>query len=121
MNRLIPLILLACMPFLSIAQSKLQTPKEFLGYELGDRFTRHHEMVSYYRHVAEVVPHFQFIEYGKTNEHRPLIALVISSKENMDDSIFKKLMTVGGMGHSSHKTSKGMLLSKLRGIEIVTP
>ena len=84
MNRLIPLILLACMPFLSIAQSKLQTPKEFLGYELGDRFTRHHEMVSYYRHVAEVVPHFQFIEYGKTNEHRPLIALVISSKENMD-------------------------------------
>jgi hypothetical protein len=83
MYRLITLFLLACMPMFSIAQTNLQTPKEFLGYELGDLFVRHHEMVSYYKHVAEAVPHFQFIEYGRTNENRPLITMVISSKENM--------------------------------------
>ena len=30
-----------------LAQSALQSPKEFLGYELGERFTRHHKVVEY--------------------------------------------------------------------------
>ncbi len=84
MNKFIASFFLAIFPLLSSAQSKLQTPQEFLGYELGDRFTRHHEMVSYYKHIAEAIPHFELIKYGRTNEHRPLIALVLSSKENME-------------------------------------
>lgn len=83
MYKFIAVLLFAISPFVSFSQTKLQTPEEFLGYELGDRFTRHHEMVSYYKHVAATTPHFQLIEYGKTNELRPLIALVLSSKENM--------------------------------------
>ncbi len=83
MKRLITIFILALSPVISFSQSNLQAPKEFLGYELGDLFVRHHEMVSYFKHVAEAVPHFQFIEYGRTNENRPLITMVISSKENM--------------------------------------
>ena len=76
-------LLLTILSIVSYSQSNLQTPKEFLGYELGDLFVRHHEMVSYYKHVAEAVPHLQFKEYGRTNENRPLITMIISSKENM--------------------------------------
>ena len=41
---------------LTFAQQKVQSPAQFLGYELGDRFTRHHRMVEYFKHVDEAVP-----------------------------------------------------------------
>ena len=84
MSKSIRILLLAISPLFSFSQTKLQTPQEFLGYKLGDRFTRHHEMINYYKHVAAVIPHFQLIGYGRTNEQRPLIAMVLSSKKNME-------------------------------------
>ena len=33
--------------------SELKTPGEFLGYELGDYFTPHYKVVSYYEHVSK--------------------------------------------------------------------
>ena len=69
----------------SIAQ-KLQSPSEFLGYELGTQFTRHHEVVAYYQHVAETASdRIQLLEYGKTNERRPLILAYVSSAANMQN------------------------------------
>lgn len=64
------------------AQSQLKTPAEFLGYELGDRFTRHHRMVEYFNHVDEAMPNVQVAQYGETYEHRPLIYAIIASPEN---------------------------------------
>ena len=65
---------------------KLQSPSEFLGYELGTQFTRHHEVVAYYQHVAETVSdRVQLLEYGKTNERRPLILAYVSSAANMQN------------------------------------
>lgn len=66
----------------SFAQQKLLSPKEFLGYELGDRFTRHHRVVEYFQHVASVMPNVDFHQYGETYEHRPLVYVVIASPEN---------------------------------------
>jgi hypothetical protein len=63
-------------------QSKLLTPKEFLGYELGDKFSRHHRVVDYFRHVAEVMPNVEVKQYGETYEGRPLIYAIIASDEN---------------------------------------
>lgn len=64
-------------------QTKLQSPAEFLGYELGDRFTRHYRMVEYFNHVAEANPgSVRLQQYGETYEHRPLIYAVITSPEN---------------------------------------
>ncbi len=69
----------------SIAQ-KLQSPSEFLGYELGTQFTRHHEVVAYYQHIAETVSdRVKLLEYGKTNERRPLILAYVSSATNMQN------------------------------------
>ncbi|WP_339656915.1 M14 metallopeptidase family protein [uncultured Maribacter sp.] len=71
-------------PLLSLAQ--LKSPSEFLGYELGTQFTRHHEVVDYYQYLAEAEPQrMNLIEYGKTNERRPLLLATISTKENMQN------------------------------------
>ena len=66
----------------AFAQSKPQSPSEFLGYELGDRFTRHHRMVEYFKSIDEAMPNVQVTQYGETYEHRPLIYAIIASPEN---------------------------------------
>ncbi len=60
----------------------IKSPDEFLGYSLGDRFTRHHEMVAYFNYVDTQLGHVQATEYGKTYEDRPLIYTIIASPEN---------------------------------------
>jgi hypothetical protein len=64
---------------------KLHSPNEFLGYELGDRFTQHYRVIEYFRHVAEVMPHVELKQYGETYEHRPLVYAVVTSPENFKD------------------------------------
>ncbi|MDW8288649.1 MAG: M14 family zinc carboxypeptidase, partial [Flammeovirgaceae bacterium] len=61
----------------------LKSPKEFFGYEIGEEFTYHHQMVSYFEHVASVCPHVQLRHYGKSTERRPLIYAVISAEKNL--------------------------------------
>jgi hypothetical protein len=64
------------------AQHTLQSPEEFLGYQLGDRFTLHYRAIDYYKHVAETMPNVKLVEYGKTYEHRPLVYAVVTATEN---------------------------------------
>ena len=67
----------------SIAQN-LQSPKDFLGYELGTQFSRHHQVVDYFKHVASQMPsQVQLEKYGETNERRPLYVAYVSSEENI--------------------------------------
>lgn len=65
------------------AQNGLKSPSEFLGYELGERFTRHHKVVEYFQHVAAFNADFKVAQYGETYEGRPLIYGIISSPENI--------------------------------------
>ena len=69
--------------FSMLFADELQSPAEFLGYNLGDNFTYHHRVVSYFEHVADVASNVKIIPYGKTYEERPLLVAVISSEENM--------------------------------------
>jgi len=62
--------------------AQLQSPAEFLGYELGDKFTLHYQVVEYFKHVAES-PNVKLEEYGRTYEDRPLLLAYIASEENM--------------------------------------
>lgn len=64
--------------------AQLKSPGEFLGYELGTKFTWHHRIVDYYHHVAKETSNMKVVEYGSTNEGRPLIVGIISSQENFD-------------------------------------
>lgn len=77
-------LLLLLLTIGSAISQDLQSPSEFLGYELGSRFTRHHRVVDYCRYLAGAAKdEVQLHEYGKTYEDRPLLLLYLSSAENM--------------------------------------
>jgi hypothetical protein len=65
-----------------IAAQQLLSPKAFLGYDLGERFTRHHRVVEYFQHVAQASNRVKFFTYGHTYEHRPLVYVVVTAPEN---------------------------------------
>lgn len=64
-------------------QSQAQSPDEFLGYELGSYFTRHHQVVDYFQMLEESSPQLKLQAYGKTNEGRLLQLAFISTEENL--------------------------------------
>lgn len=68
---------------LSISYAQLKSPEEFLGYKLGERFTRHQQVIEYFKHVAANSPLVQLEQYGTSYEERPLILAYISTKENL--------------------------------------
>ena len=84
MKKVVLLVAFLC-TILAFAQ-ELKSPSEFLGYELGSQFTRHHEVVDYYQYLASVASNrVQLQEYGKTNERRPLLLAYVSSVDNMQN------------------------------------
>ncbi|MEQ8241593.1 MAG: M14 family zinc carboxypeptidase, partial [Cyclobacteriaceae bacterium] len=66
------------------AYSQVSSPKNFLGYELGDRFTPHHRVIDYYESLAKKSSNVSLQYYGETYENRPLMLAFISAKENLD-------------------------------------
>ena len=87
--------------FIVLAQ-EIKSPSEFLGYELGTQFTRHHEVVDYYQYLAATVSdRVQLEEYGKTNERRSLVLSYITSASNM-----KNLEEIR-LEHLKNTTGKG--------------
>ncbi|WP_031427818.1 M14 family metallopeptidase [Flavimarina sp. Hel_I_48] len=71
--------------FLSVTLSaqNLKSPEEFLCYTLGTQFSRHADVVNYFKDVAENSDWVTYQEYGKTNERRPLTYAVVSTPENL--------------------------------------
>lgn len=108
MNKYLVLFIVTLVSLNLQAQQKLLSPKEFLGYELGDRFTRHHRVVEYYKHVADALPNVEFYQYGETYEHRPLIYVVITSPENFQniEQIRLNNLRKAGMADGSSSADK---------------
>ena len=66
-----------------IAQN-LQSPSEFLGYDIGTQFSRNHQVIDYFKSVAEALPNaIKLEQYGLTNERRGLYLAYVSSEENI--------------------------------------
>ncbi len=61
----------------------IESPEEFLGYEIGDQHTRHDLILAYFKYLSSVSERANLINYGKTHEGRSLILLSISSSENL--------------------------------------
>ena len=72
-------ILFCCSAF----AQKIQSPAEFLGYKLGDQYTYHYRIVEYFRYIAQASKNVKLLQYGTTNENRPLIAMFIANDENI--------------------------------------
>jgi len=64
--------------------AQLLSPEQFLGYKVGTRFTRHHQIVSYFTAIAAAKSDMvKIIPYGKTNEGRDLMVAAIGTPENI--------------------------------------
>ena len=86
----------------------LLTPKEFLGYELGDKFSFHHDAVDYFQHVSNAIPHISLVQYGETYEGRPLIASIIKHPNNKQsiENIRKNHLASSGLIEKDTKKSE---------------
>ncbi|WP_225872738.1 M14 metallopeptidase family protein [Pedobacter frigoris] len=82
--RRILLSFLFYMLMLNVAGAQLKSPDEFLGYELGTKFTAHDDVVAYCKYLGKNNG-IRIQTYGKTYEQRELLVAVVSSKENMDN------------------------------------
>jgi len=78
-------LLLTFLTIGSVFAQTIKSPEEFLGYEIGSRFTRHHKVVDYFEYVSNTLSNVQLEKYGETNEHRPLYVTYISSEENINN------------------------------------
>jgi hypothetical protein len=78
-------LLITFLSFGSIFSQTVQSPSQFLGYEIGARFTRHHKVVAYFKYVSSTLPNVKIEKYGETNEHRPLYLSYISSEKNISN------------------------------------
>ena len=62
--------------------SEIPTPANFLGYELGDAFTLHSDVVSYFKRLDELSDRLTLHKYGETYEGRGLYYAVVTSEKN---------------------------------------
>lgn len=61
----------------------IPTPKEILGYEVGEWHVSHDQLVMYMKAVAEASDRVTFEETGRTYEKRPQVLLTITSPANL--------------------------------------
>ncbi|MEZ4983834.1 MAG: M14 family zinc carboxypeptidase [Saprospiraceae bacterium] len=63
--------------------AQIQWPGDFLPHPLGAQFTPHHLLVDYFQHIADQSDQVQLMEYGATNEDRPLLLAFVSTPANL--------------------------------------
>ena len=95
----------------SIYSQSLQSPSEFLGYEIGSRFTRNYKVVDYFKYVSTNLSNVKLEKYGETNEHRPLYLSYISSEENINnlENIRVANLTQTGIIAGNDKNNKAIV------------
>ncbi|WP_040489983.1 M14 family zinc carboxypeptidase [Indibacter alkaliphilus] len=65
--------------------SAIPSPQSYLGYEIGEWHTRYDRLVAYFEKLAEVSPMAELKTIGYTNQLRPLVVLVISKSDNIQN------------------------------------
>lgn len=96
---------LCCM--ITASAQKIQSPSEFLGYELGTQFTYQHRVAEYFKYVAASSKNVKLVQYGTTNEGRPLMAMFIASDANIGrlEEIRKSNLSLAGLGDNATATA----------------
>ena len=68
----------------AVYRDDVDSPSEFLGFDVGSRPARYAETVAYFEYLAETFPNVSLIEYGETWEGRRLIYVTITSEANAE-------------------------------------
>lgn len=107
LKRIIPFLLTALLSGLFV-QAQLKSPEEFLGYQMGTRFTQHHKIVDYFNHVAANSKMVSIRQYGETVEHRPLIVAFIGTEANISrlEDIRKNNLLLARQGETNAAGNK---------------
>ena len=72
--------------FFTLTQGQeIKSPSEFLGYNLGEKFARHHQVVDYFEYLSRSSELIKMIPYGLTNEGRKLNLVFLSNKNNLNN------------------------------------
>ncbi|HEX8616235.1 MAG TPA: M14 family zinc carboxypeptidase, partial [Thermoanaerobaculia bacterium] len=74
------LVLFACS--LAAAAQSVQGPEEYLGYQIGARFTPHHRILDYFEELDRRSDLLTMRQIGESYEHRPLVLATITSPKN---------------------------------------
>jgi hypothetical protein len=86
-TRLCARYLIICLSLLlaiPLSGQQVSSPPAFLGYPVGQRFTPHHRLAAYFEQIAKQAPdRVKLINYGTTNEGRPLMVAVVSRPNNI--------------------------------------
>ncbi|MCD8540836.1 MAG: hypothetical protein LRY55_14505 [Leadbetterella sp.] len=86
-----------CLPFCGAAQvtlnyylpegqaydSRIPTPKDFLGYEVGEQHATPYEVNAYFRELARHSDRMKVETYGRTYENRELMLVTFTSATNL--------------------------------------
>ena len=69
------------------AQSKILSPKEFFGFQIGDDFklARWDKIVDYFYTLEKQSDRIRVMNLGPSSEGHPFLALIISSPENLNN------------------------------------
>lgn len=104
-------LLITFCSFYSLLGQEIKSPEEFLGYEIGSRFTRHHKIIDYFKYVSNTLSNVSLEKYGETNEHRSLYVTYISSEENMNnlDNIRKANLSQTGVFAEKSNNKKAIV------------
>ncbi|MEL6593202.1 MAG: M14 family zinc carboxypeptidase, partial [Bacteroidota bacterium] len=70
-----------CLPFSLFSQ--VPSPADFLGFELGEQFSYHHQVVEYFKTVGAASPNVQIQSYGQSSERRELMVAIVSDPSNL--------------------------------------
>ncbi|ARS34168.1 M14 metallopeptidase family protein [Pontibacter actiniarum] len=60
----------------------IPTPKQLLGYNVGEWHASHDQLAMYIRLMADASDRITLTEYGRTHENRPLYLLTVTSPKN---------------------------------------
>jgi len=60
----------------------IPTPSQFLGYEIGSRYTRHDQLVAYFDELARHSDRIKVERIGSSYEGRPLLIATVTSAQN---------------------------------------
>ena len=104
LSKLITFVLTFLMPLSGIFAQKLLSPEEFMPHKYGEQFTPHNLTVDYFRHAAANSDLMQLKEYGKTNQSRPLLYAIVSSKENLANLDKNRLNNLARAGVAGGKS-----------------
>ena len=84
---------------LNTALAQIKSPAEFLGYNMGTRFTPYYKIINYLNYLSTVSGNIKLHQYGSTYEDRSLFLTFIASQENVKnlESIRRNNLMLAGM------------------------